>query len=206
MFIIFPSLSIFFSFLSSYHIQKFMRTTTTKPAKINNTLPLQLVKRGTDVRSFMTETPQLKQTLQYWNLTLAPYLTHLDEILTKLKPLAQQAASANAELYKGKTVIVMVCNFGQSELLTNFVCHAQARGLDVKNVIVFATDVETQQLSEGLGLATFYDQQVRTHTCIEKCLLLPDFGNPFWSTYVLLRVPSLFWISFPLRMTTIIFR
>ena len=42
---------------------------------------------------------------------------------------------------KGKTVIVMTCNRGQSELLMDFACSARARGLDLQNVVVFPAGV-----------------------------------------------------------------
>jgi hypothetical protein len=35
-----------------------------------------------------------------------------------------------------KTVVVMTCNHGQSELLLNFVCSTKARGFDLTNVLV----------------------------------------------------------------------
>lgn len=57
-------------------------------------------------------------------------------------------------------VIVMVCNHGQSELLMNFVCSAKSRNLDLGSVLVFATDEETKELAEGLGLAAFFDKTV----------------------------------------------
>ena len=42
----------------------------------------------------------------------------------------------------------------------NFVCSAKARGLDISSVLLFATDQETKDLAEGLGLAAFYDETV----------------------------------------------
>ena len=60
-------------------------------------------------------------------------------------------------------VIVMVCNLGQSELLLNFVCAAKSRGIDLSAVLVFATDTETKELAEGLGLTAFYDEVVCKH-------------------------------------------
>ena len=50
---------------------------------------------------------------------------------------------------------------GQSELLMNFVCSATARNLDLSAVLVFATDEETKELAEGLGLTAFFDRTVR---------------------------------------------
>ena len=53
----------------------------------------------------------------------------------------------------------MVCNFGQAELLMNFVCSAKSRGLDVSNILVFTTDQETTDLVTALGLTAYYDQR-----------------------------------------------
>lgn len=43
----------------------------------------------------------------------------------------------------------------------NFVCAAKSRNLDLSPVLVFATDVETKELAEGLGLTAFFDETVR---------------------------------------------
>jgi hypothetical protein len=58
----------------------------------------------------------------------------------------------------------MVCNHGQSELLMNFVCAAHARNLDLSAVLVFATDEETKDIAEGLGLTAFFDKTVSVWT------------------------------------------
>jgi len=52
----------------------------------------------------------------------------------------------------------MVANLGVLELLTNFVCSSRARGLDISNVIVFATDAETREAMASLGVETFDDE------------------------------------------------
>ena len=61
------------------------------------------------------------------------------------------------------TVIVMVCNTGQSDLLINFICAATARGFgDIvrEKVLVFATDKGVLDIGLGLGLRTFYDEEI----------------------------------------------
>ena len=51
---------------------------------------------------------------------MIPYLTNLDKTLLKLTPIVRNAASITANNNSNNnTVIVMVCNFGQSELLMN---------------------------------------------------------------------------------------
>lgn len=97
-----------------------------------------------------------------WDKLLVEYLNNLDPVLKQLKPIAQQVAKDN-------TVVVMVCNLGQSELLMNFACAARLRGLDLSQVLVFATDLETKTLAEGLGLAAFYDELVNCMSRFCKC-------------------------------------
>ena len=94
-------------------------------------------------------------SVKTYDETLVTYLSSLESVLEELKPIAQQAAK------KDDTIIVMVCNHGQSELLMNFACSSRARGLDLSQVLVFATDMETKELAEGLGLLAFYDKKVR---------------------------------------------
>ena len=45
----------------------------------------------------------------------------------------------------------------------NFVCSAKARNLDLSPILVFATDEETKELAEGLGLTAFFDKTVRSN-------------------------------------------
>lgn len=138
---------------NSYHVHKFMRV-AEPTGQIDSNLPLKLVRRGADPKfSFTTRTPSVKQTRHYWNETLRDYFSHLDFYLEELEPILKEVALC-------KTVIVMVCNQGQAELLMNFVCNAKAKGLDLSGIVVFATDTETERMASGLGLATFYNEQV----------------------------------------------
>ena len=84
--------------------------------------------------------------------SLRDYLNNVNAIRARLK---ETLAKMDV-----KTVVVLTCNHGQSELLLNFVCSAKARGFDLKNVLVFPTDVETKELAEGMGLHTFYEESI----------------------------------------------
>jgi hypothetical protein len=84
--------------------------------------------------------------------SLRAYLNNADGIRKRLKETIDGMGV--------KTVVVMTCNHGQSELLINFVCSSKARGFDLKNVLVFPTDVETKELAEGMGLTTFYEETI----------------------------------------------
>jgi hypothetical protein len=136
----------------AFHIQKFMRL--PENGVMDRSHPLKLVNRGAQPNGRKsTKPPPAKNTLEYWK-TLAPYLENLPSVLERLDPVAKKVAGAS------NTVVVMVCNFGQSDLLMNFVCTARARDLDLSHILLFATDMETKELAESLGIAVWYDEQV----------------------------------------------
>jgi len=163
---------------NSYHISKFMRANNTevllhkknKAVEFDMKKPLQLMKRGADHRSFTTETPTQKDTTEYWTTILQPYLGNLTKYMAELKPIVERAAvpllkkkpkPPNAKMpHDNDVVIIMVCNQGQSELLMNFMCSCRKRNIDTSAIIVFATDEETQKLSQALGLHTYYNAEL----------------------------------------------
>jgi hypothetical protein len=102
----------------SYHIQKFMRLPedgASGSKKVASHLPLRWVNRGSQLNGRKsTKTPTKEQTLAHWK-NLVPYIDSLDSVLEELDPIANAVASHN----DNNAVIVMVCNFGQSELLMN---------------------------------------------------------------------------------------
>lgn len=135
----------------SFHIQKWMRLPEEEGEKLVRHAPLRLVPRGTQANGRKSaKLPSKEQTLEYWS-NLKTYLDTLEGVLTELKPYVEKVA-------KNGTVVVLVCNHGQSELLTNFICAARTRNLDLSSVLVFATDEETKELVEGLGLTAFFDK------------------------------------------------
>lgn len=133
----------------AFHIQKFMRL--PEKGRLDETAPLRLVNRGAQASGRKsTKPPDPADTLKYWEI-LRRYLSTFEEVVEKqLAPIAKRVATSN-------TIIVMVCNFGQSELLLNFVCSARRRGLDLSHILLFATDTETRDLAQSIGLTTFYD-------------------------------------------------
>jgi Nucleotide-diphospho-sugar transferase len=139
----------------AFHIQKFMRLpkegAEEGSRRLNPTLPLRFVNRGAQINGRKsTNPPTEEQTTAYW-IVLQRYLASFDAVLADLKPKLQAVAVDN-------TVVVLVCNFGQSELLANFACAARNRGLDLAtHILVFATDEETRDVATGLGLTAFYD-------------------------------------------------
>jgi hypothetical protein len=135
----------------SYHIQKWMRL---GPHGIDSAEDLELVSRGQQSNGKnQFEPPTKKDRKKNWDI-LSRYYEAFPNVMKELKPLVEHIATPH------KTVTVMVSNFGQSELLVNFVCAARSRGLDISSVLVFATDLETKALAESLGLTAFYDKRV----------------------------------------------
>jgi hypothetical protein len=105
----------------SFHIQKFMRLPpeesddSAKTEKLDMKYPLRLVNRGAQSSGRKSQkVPTTEQTRDHWR-SLVSYFSSLDGVLDQLRPQAQQVASHN----ENNAVIVMVCNFGQSELLLN---------------------------------------------------------------------------------------
>lgn len=144
----------------SYHIQKWMRVGTS--GAMDSTKELRMVSRGYQSNGReQFRPPQGRHTRKLWSM-LGPYIQNIDQVLGSLSPLAHKCAAAG----QLRTVIVMVCNMGQSMLLMNFACAAKARNLDLRQVLVFATDVGTKELAESLGLTAFYDHIVRLSTNI----------------------------------------
>jgi hypothetical protein len=135
----------------SYHIQKWMRL---GKRKVERSEPLRMVPRGTQSNGVNQFLPPTKRDMtKNWEM-LTNYFAAFHDALRELKPLVEKVATAH------RTVIVMVCNFGQSELLVNFVCSARSRNLKLSSILVFATDLETKELAETLGLTAFYDERV----------------------------------------------
>jgi hypothetical protein len=93
------------------------------------------------------------------------YFSVVDQVLVDLQPVVQKVAehesrSSTSIVSTAGKVLVMVCNWGHTELLMNFVCAARAVGMNTGNILLFATDPETVQLAESLGLAAFYDARI----------------------------------------------
>jgi len=136
----------------SYHVQKWMRLPETKGA-LDRSLPLRFVSRVQNSNGVnAVKVPMGKQSKYHWNM-LGPFLDSFADSKSILDPILSR-------INKNKVVAVLTCNFGQSELLINFVCSAKSRGLDISNVLVFATDEETRDLAIGLGLEAFYDEKI----------------------------------------------
>lgn len=116
-------------------------------------------------RAYGDTTTSLLRTVPHYTKTesafvvLQKYLAAFDEALEELRPIAKRVAEAGNDVTRG-SIIVMVCNFGHSEVFVNFVCSARAIGMDLSKVLMFATDEETFALAQSLGIAAFHHKGV----------------------------------------------
>lgn len=137
----------------SYHIHKYMRLPADEiRTGLDKKYPLRSVAR-THSNKGITQHPPRLAVVDRYNAMMVEYLQELKAVLAKLKPIAAKVAKDN-------TIIVLVCNHGQSELLVNFICTSKARGLDLSQVLVFTTDTKARDLVAGLGVAHFNDEKV----------------------------------------------
>ena len=138
------------------HIQTFMRI-PPDGGKLNSSSPLRLV--GRLVQNSGKNRAKLlswsSHTFQHFE-RIQQYIESIESVLKKLRPLA-------AKTVRNNTLVITLSNHGQSELLINFCCNAHARNLDLSSFLVFATDLETKSLLDGLGVAVFYDEQIFGH-------------------------------------------
>jgi hypothetical protein len=143
----------------SFHIQKLMRIPKENETlsqlsqngienvgPMNTSLPLRLVNRGMrDDGNKGHKVPTQNDTNENWYKNLIPYLTNLDKTLLKLKPIVMNAANTTTatatssksnsnNISNNNTVIVMVCNFGQSELLMNCKYYEQKQNKEQRRV------------------------------------------------------------------------
>jgi len=136
----------------SYHVQRWMRQ-DPKTSKVNLNADLVPTSRGvTDKGLYNFVAPSDSDTKQHFKM-LKTYLETLDDVTSELEPILKSVAS------KENNVIIMTCNFGQSELLINFMCNAKNKNLDTSNILLFPTDEDTHKLAESLGLKSYLDKR-----------------------------------------------
>jgi hypothetical protein len=154
--------------LESYHINRYFRmpdfeTTNKHERELKPSHPLRHFGRVTlpkGVAEF--DVPEVWRNyrrgekgfvLEHFD-ALRTFVENVDTVQSELKELITKRNAV-----RDNTVVVMTVNVGQSELLANFVCAARSRGLDISNVVVFPTDIESKTLAEGLGVTTYFDEK-----------------------------------------------
>jgi Nucleotide-diphospho-sugar transferase len=141
----------------SFVVHKFMRVKRLgSPAEL--TEPLLYVPRSQMEEGGVEGIPTMRTHTQPSYEALVQYLQNYDRIIKELKPLFEGVMNARTD--KSRTLVVLTCNKGQSELFRNFVCNARAKGLSLAHVVMFATDLDTHHLSLDLGIPSYYDESI----------------------------------------------
>ena len=94
--------------------------------------------------------------------TLAARLySRLDDVFSSLEPLLKKAAAHTHPAYKATmtdskgAVLVMCVNWGNLDLLMNFLRSACDKKIDVQNLIVFAADPKVEKALRAIGVLVF---------------------------------------------------
>ena len=144
----------------SFEIDRFVRVNVGH-GEVNLSLPLTRVGRGV-VSSGVNEFRVPHQTVIRRGVEFVKrYAKNLQRNTKDLKPILEKT-------HKNNTVIVMLSNYGQSELLVNFVCRARARNVNLDSVLIVCTDEVTERVAKSLGLTTYFDKKVRV--CVYVCV------------------------------------
>ena len=98
----------------SFHVHKYMRI-NSETGKMDANVPLTYQSRGKQQNGRISAKVPTTESVKFHWESLVTYLSSLDAALADLKPILEQVAIHN----DNNAVIVMVCNFGQSELLLN---------------------------------------------------------------------------------------
>jgi len=149
-----------------YHVQRWQRLIGEgSKGKTDRSAPLRLTSRMTNGAGYDEFLLPKKWHLEDHEEIMKTYLNSLSKIRKDLDAILKKIVINNS-------IIVMTVNKGQSELLMNFACSARARGFNIGNLIVFPTDMFTKDLAEGLGLATYFSNEVSFFCGIDDFYLL----------------------------------
>ena len=154
----------------SYHVQKWRRMNPRnvgrEEQKLNDQEPLRLAPRNMNVKGIERyPIPQPRHTKTADELYMR-YFSSFEHVDRDLKDVVHSSVKP----FQNSTIVVMVCNEGQMDLLLNFACSATSRGLDLSSILVFAMDEGTLKLCQSLGLAAFYNSNVRTTPILKLTL------------------------------------
>ncbi|KAL9190370.1 hypothetical protein ACHAXT_007581 [Thalassiosira profunda] len=197
-----PECQLLIPSFESYHINRWLRIpkfdkTNRKERQLNHALPLRhhgritLPKNGIDEFDLPPLWDNMKKKEKGFLMkhfdALKIFLENVDDVLKDLEALLKKRNAV-----RDNTVVVMTVNSGQSELLSNFVCNAKSRGLDISNVLVFPTDEESHNLAQGLGLATYFDAK--------SLGVLPSgeakmYGDPIFASMMYAKVLCVLYVS-----------
>ena len=95
-----------------------------------------------------------RATIKEENTLLPPLLNGLDGLMTEFKK--KVGSPIDPVTNTTRTVIVMVANEGVYDLLLNFVCSAEAVGINKKDIMVFVGTRNFADLVDNLGVNSLY--------------------------------------------------
>ncbi|KAL3922072.1 MAG: hypothetical protein SGILL_002402 [Bacillariaceae sp.] len=162
----------------SFYVHNFMRLKQQKSRigvkgeqmlspdeKVNLTYPLRYVSRSyEDDGSSFEGVPLTKEHTKPHYKALNNYYQSFTRISASVQDVIKQRVTfyndTGITQNNKQTLVVMTVNKGQSVLFHNFVCHSQKRGIDLKNILMFATDEYSYNLSKSLGVPAFYDEEI----------------------------------------------
>ena len=94
--------------------------------------------------------------------TLAARLSsRLDDVFSSLEPLLKKAAAHTHPAYKATmtdskgAVLVMCVNWGNLDLLMNFLRSACDKKIDIRNLVVFAADPKVEKALKAIGAVSY---------------------------------------------------
>ncbi len=132
----------------AYHIHRFMRLPSLSSKKGSPASPshsLKRVSRGRQSNGADASPPPTARDSQAHWAKLSLLLPDLPRLLDEAGPKLERAAIGGA-------VTVMAVNAGMAELLANFKCGCEARGVSASSVVVFATDEKAGAAAGALGM------------------------------------------------------
>lgn len=152
----------------SYHVHKYMRWKEDRHL-LNRKVPIvskdyslkQVSRHHSEKGDRDARAPTMRQTQRYVQM-LSDYLQKLEPTLERLRLILDEmmqrlpVTNHRRNRRQPKAVVVMVCNYGQSELFLNFICSAKSRGLDISRILLFATDKDMYDLAKSIeGISVF---------------------------------------------------
>ena len=144
--------------IPSYHVQRWMRNDGDRVMQHVGSLTTPAGVNKFDVPKFR---PVISK---HWD-ALRLFIENVDQVLEEVDVILKKQFELINE--KDETVVVMTVNRGDADLLTNFLCAAKTRQLDIRRILIFVADEETKNLFESiskvntddLGVMVYYDKR-----------------------------------------------
>lgn len=137
-----------------HHVHKWMRTKSGQFQIESRYKPLPHHRQALSKTYYMDKPPKPVLTREAFAV-LQEYLAVKASVVGDLEAMMERDS-----MNKKNFVVIMVCNQAHAEVLLNYVCSARAVQMPLEKVLLFATDRETYELGNDLGLTTYYNEQL----------------------------------------------